>query len=58
MDGWIMNNGQWSGSVSVGSFDANYIVAGSGDFDRSHTADILWRNPFTGQANEWLLATA
>jgi hypothetical protein len=56
MDGWIMQNAQWAGSVSVGSFDAAYQVAGSGDFNHSGTADILWRNPTTGQTNEWLLA--
>ena len=56
VEGWVMQNGQWSSSVTLGSFDPAYRVAGTGDFDHSLTADVLWHNPTTGQVSEWLFA--
>ena len=58
IDGWVMQNSQWAGSFSLGSRDPAYTIAGSGDFNHTGSADILWRNPATGQTGEWLLAPA
>jgi hypothetical protein len=56
MDGWVMQNGQWFSSISFGPLSPAYSVAGSGDFNHSGTADVLWHNQTTGQTSEWLLA--
>jgi len=55
-DIWMLQNGQWSSSVSPGTHPGGYQVAGIGDFTGNGTSDILWFNPTTGDADEWQIA--
>ena len=55
---WLMQNGNWSASVDLGSHGTDWQVAGIGDFNGDGTDDILWRNPTTGQVDEWHMAAA
>jgi hypothetical protein len=50
-----MEHGNWKASVSFGPLDPAYHVAGSGDFNHDHSADILWQSS-SGHVGEWLLA--
>jgi hypothetical protein len=51
----MMQNGQWSASVSLGSYDPAYRLAATGDFNHAGGADVLWHNATTGQTGSWLL---
>lgn len=47
----------WGGSIDPGAHSTSYQVAGVADFDGDGTKDILWRNPTTGQVDEWHMAS-
>jgi hypothetical protein len=49
-------NGQWAGSVDIGTHPAGWTPAGVGDFNHDGTSDILWREASTGHTEIWLLA--
>ena len=55
VDEWVMRDGNWSASVDLGAThgSTDWQVAGIGDFNGDGTADILWRNPTTGQVDAW-----
>jgi hypothetical protein len=55
LDGWLMQNMQFTAPFAPGTMNPAYSVAGSGDFNHSGSDDILWRNAATGQTNDWLL---
>jgi hypothetical protein len=58
VEGWVMEGGQRHGSVTLGTLDPAYQLAGAGNFDQSGGAGVLWNNPTTGQAHIWLLGSA
>lgn len=39
--------------VNIGSHGTSWPVAGIGDFNGDHDSDVLWRNPSTGQVDQW-----
>jgi hypothetical protein len=47
-DEWLINNGQWAGSVDLGTHPANPVsgasfqIAGVGDFNGAGNASVLW----------------
>jgi hypothetical protein len=42
---WLMSNGRWAGSVTVGTHpDAGASIAGVGDFNGSLMSDVLWHH--------------
>jgi len=43
----------WAGTIDLGTHGGNYQIAGTGDFDGNGTTDVIWRNPTTGQIDEW-----
>lgn len=53
---WKIADGQWAGSVDVGSHPAGSVAIGVGDFDHNGAADIMWRDTATGHIENWLLA--
>jgi hypothetical protein len=44
VDEWLINNGQWAGSIDLGTHPGNFQIAGIGDFTGSGTSDILWHS--------------
>jgi hypothetical protein len=44
---------QYAAGGNPGPHPLGYQVAGIGDFNHDGTSDILWRNPTTGQVEEW-----
>lgn len=56
-DIWLMDRGQWIGSVSAGSHDPSFQIAGVGDLNHDNNPDILWRNPGDGRDDIWLTAS-
>lgn len=41
--------------VNLGYVDANWQIAGIGDFNNDNQIDILWQNTVTGQRALWLM---
>jgi len=54
IDIWKISNGQWAGSVDVGSHPAGYLPMLAGDFNGDGTSDIAWYNPTTHDLDIWL----
>jgi uncharacterized membrane protein len=48
-------DGQWTGSVDLGTFNPAFQVAAVNDFSGDGTSDVLWRNPTTGQMEGWVM---
>ena len=49
---WYMNNATWTGSAELISVaDPTWQIAGTGDFDKNGSADILWRYNGAGGYN-------
>ena len=46
-DIWKISNGQWAGSVDIGTHPAGYQPVGIGDFNHDGTSDVLWFNATT-----------
>ena len=46
-DEWLINNGQWAGSIDLGPHtpSSGWNVAGVGDFNGAGNASILWHSP-------------
>ena len=57
MDGWVLRDGVYAGSMSLGPVDPAYQAAATGDFNGDGVSDVLWRNPSTGHTNEWTLVS-
>jgi Peptidase M10 serralysin C terminal len=53
IDLWKIDNGQWAGSVDLGSHPLGWQPAGLGDLTGDGTGDVLWHNPSTGNAELW-----
>jgi len=53
---WKIANGQWAGSVDVGTHPAGYVPALAGDFTGDGTSDIAWFNPTTGDVDIWKMS--
>ncbi|MEJ0078397.1 MAG: VCBS repeat-containing protein [Alphaproteobacteria bacterium] len=53
VDLWLIQNGQWAGSVDIGTHPAGWSIAGVGDFNRDGTSDVLWFNAATNGAEIW-----
>ena len=53
-----MSNGQWAGSVDVGSHPAGWQPLGAADFNLDGTSDIVWYNPTTNNIDIWLIKMA
>ena len=56
VDIWQINNGQWAGSVDVGSHPAGYQPVAYGDFNGDGTSDIGWYNATTGDVDIWKIS--
>jgi hypothetical protein len=41
----LINNGQWAGSIDLGTHPGNFQIAGVGDFNGAGNASILWHSP-------------
>ena len=55
-DEWILKSGQWSTSVSAGSYPGpDEKVIGIGDFTGNGIDDVLWYNVNTGDVSSWQL---
>jgi Peptidase M10 serralysin C terminal len=52
-DLWKIGNGQWAGSVDLGSHPSGWQPAGLGDLTGDGTGDVLWYNPSTGNVDLW-----
>jgi hypothetical protein len=52
---WLMNGTGGSGGALSTVPDANWKIAGVGDYDGNGKADILWRHAVTGQNYVWLM---
>jgi hypothetical protein len=56
---WLMNGigGGFTPAniVNLGFVDTNWLMAGTGDFNRDAQTDILWQNIATGQRALWLM---
>jgi hypothetical protein len=50
-----VSNGQWAGSVDVGSHPAGWQPLGAADFNRDGTSDIAWYNQTTNNVEVWLM---
>jgi len=37
------DNGQWAGSIDLGTHPGNFQIAGAGDFNGAGSAGVLWR---------------
>ena len=48
-------NGQWVGSVDIGTHPAGWTAVGAGDFDGDGVNDIMWFNRSTGHIENWIL---
>ena len=57
VDLWKISNGQWAGSVNIGTHPAGYQPSLSGDFNGDGTSDILWYNPTTRAVDIWKIDT-
>ena len=55
VDLWKIANGQWAGSVDIGSHPLGWQPAGIGDLNGDGTNDLLWHNPSTGNVDLWKL---
>ena len=55
---WLLQNGHWVGSVSLGAHPAGWSPAGTGDFNHDGHLDILWREAATNHVEAWLLSNA
>ena len=47
VDLWKISNGQWAGSVDIGTHPAGLAAGVIGDFNGDGTSDVLWYNPTT-----------
>jgi len=58
VDEWVMRDGHWAETIDFGAThgSTNWQIAGVGDFNGDGTSDVLWRNPTTGQVDEWLMS--
>ena len=56
VDVWLVQNGQWAGSASLGAHPPGSALVGVGDFDHNGVADIMWRDANTGNVETWLIA--
>jgi hypothetical protein len=53
---WLMNNnGMVMSALGVGNVPTNWVIAGTGDFNRDGYADILWRDNNSGGVAMWLM---
>ena len=50
-----MHNTQWFAPRRSARSTQPYKLAGTGDFNHTDGADVLWNNPTTGQVGTWLL---
>jgi len=55
---WLIANGHWTASVSIGAHPPGWAPAGIGDFDHNGVSDILWRAANDNRVETWLLAAA
>ena len=52
---WLMNNGTYLGSVSLGTVSTDWSIAGTGDFNGDVHTDIVWQNAVSGEREIWLM---
>src|SRR5262249_43156512 len=50
---WIMSGTSVVSRSVLSNPGANWIIAGTGDFNRDAATDILWRNTLTGDVRLW-----
>src|SRR5262249_59525056 len=53
LGGWLINNDQLAGTLTLPSFPGWNVVAG-GDFNRDGNTDIMWQNA-SGLVGEWFM---
>lgn len=52
---WIMNNGRFQSTISLGIVSSRWHIAGAADFNSDGHADLIWENTASGARAIWLL---
>ena len=55
-DVWLINNGHWAGSITVGAHPLGWTPVGVGDVDHNGVPDVTWQQNGTGHIEQWLMA--
>jgi hypothetical protein len=54
-DIWLLNNGHWMASTTIGAHPAGYQIAGIGDFNQDGTSDVVWAGSSNNDIDVWLV---
>ena len=52
---WIMKDGGFVSSISLGTINPSWHIAAVGDFLGNGQSDLVWENTTTGQRAIWLM---
>ena len=55
-DVWLIKDGHWAGSLTVGAHPLGWTPVGVGDVDHNSIPDVTWQENGTGHIEQWLLA--
>ena len=56
VDVWLMHDGNWKASDSIGEHAPGSVAVGVGDFDHNGVDDIVWQNTSNGHIETWMLS--